>query len=201
MDYFLTHEKIQGFVQVIYEPNPKDGVIEYLGVIVQIKNDDAEVRAKFIKFLMSNLKFSITEETKNDPICTDGKTTLKQESFYRDADDATRAYAGELKREKIAIWCGMYKQIIKEQYKMQGNDWKALDNIGSMEKDLIKIFLNANEWWNKGNKTIANYVSRQNQILEIRNQASKKDTLKKQQQNENYDPKQLLRGGEHYQQD
>lgn len=200
MDYFLTHPKIEGFVQVIYEPNPKDGVIEYLGVIVQIKNDDAEVRAKFIKFLMANLKFSITEETRNEPICSDGKTTLTQENFYRDADDATRAYAGELKRQKIATWCAVYKKIIGEQYKMQGNDYKSLDNIGGIDSKLVELFLKTEQWWNKGNKTLANFVSKQNQLLELKSEIAKKNNLKQQQKDESFDPRDLLRGGTHYSQ-
>lgn len=70
-------------------------------------------------------------------------------------------------KQKIALWCQLYKMQYGNDYKVTPREAGMLKNI-EVTQELVTGFLNSGEWWAK-EKTIQRYTSNYNELKRISN--------------------------------
>lgn len=85
-------------------------------------------------------------------------------------------------KQKIALWCEMYKKRYGYNYQVSTAEASAMKNA-DVTVELISTFFNLNEWWSN-EKTIGRYTKNINEIKRIFSGAKKAESAAKSQRNQ-----------------
>lgn len=91
--------------------------------------------------------------------------------FKQDFNNVENVKIKELKvnsqKQKIALWCSLYKMRYGNDYKVTQREAGMLKGI-ELTPELINLFFDSKEWWAK-EKTIARITSNYNELKRIGN--------------------------------
>lgn len=96
---------------------------------------------------------------------------IVREIFKNEPSDIKNCIVKELKintqKQKIALWCQLYKMRYGNDYKVTQREAGMLKNV-QLTQELITLFFNSSEWWAK-EKTIMRITSNYNELKRTRN--------------------------------
>ena len=151
MEVYLTSSKMEGHIIAVYE-TLQNGETKLGGLLLP---DSPLTDAQF-RYLMDHLSYDYPE---NGKVCGLLNCSLSLES----AEELVKAQSGKEKRNKIALFCGMYKKYFNINYTVMPQDAK-LAGRHRFDKRLLDIFFETEFWWNKDRRTISCYCSNINTL-------------------------------------
>jgi len=152
MEVYLTSPKMEGHIIAVYEPLPPTGDMKLTGLLLpQTQLSDVQYQ-----YLVNNLAYQYPLSGK---VCGVLDCSLSLDS----AEQLVKSQKGKSKRNKIGLFCGLYKNRFGVNYTVTGKD-TALAGKYSFDARLLNIFFENEFWWNKDRYTISTYVNNINTL-------------------------------------